>query len=58
MGYNKKAYIQTREIFKNREERARELIAVGHELERAALEGRVGKVEEDGLHHYNDLMLG
>ena len=29
-----------------REERARALIAVGHELERAALEGRIGKLED------------
>jgi len=29
-----------------REERARELIAVGHELERAALESRVGRIED------------
>ena len=29
-----------------REERARRLIAVGHELERAALEGRIGKLDD------------
>ena len=33
-------------------------ILYDHRNQRWLLVGRVGKAEEDGLHHYNDLMLG
>ena len=33
-------------------------IIYDHRNQRWLLVGRVGKAEEDGLHHYNDLMLG